>query len=254
MIRVFSLAMVSALSFSLPAFADSPSALKERSEAFKTAKSSLEGRIKEFVAQVEACSPPAFGADIVKGFTGPAPDSAWNALQSHEKAVSEKVADAEAKLDATCHMADASSRIKEAETLVAQVKDRLATDAADYEKGQKIALQNEGRVRQILGARLRIGVSLASTQAQQEGCRKALEMLGESGKENGPLREADRELRQKLAGLGDGFEARLSSIKQSGCAVAQKSARFPSFRGASEDRGEYQVADFSEDTGSSSAR
>lgn len=272
MIRVLFPAMVTALVFSLPAKANPLNSVPAKQQAFKDAKTKLEGEIKAFVAQVEACSPPAFGADIIKGFTGPAPDSAWNALQAHEKSVSERVAEAEAKLSAlgdlhsACKAGGFDAKVAAAEAVMKDVQQKLSSDAADYEKGQKIALQNEARVRQVLGARLRVGVSTVSTTAQVEGCTKALAMLGEAGKANGPMREADKALRENLAQLGNAYTDRVASIRdfgrvlasQNACggSLAKRASLFPSFREKSgqASEGEFQVADLPVDTGAATAR
>jgi hypothetical protein len=272
MIRVLFPAMVTAFVFSLPAQANPLNPVPAKQQAFKDAKAKLEGEIKSFVAQVEACSPPAFGADIIKGFTGPAPDSAWNALQAHEKSVSERVAEAEAKLStlgdlrAACKAGGFDAKEAAAEAVMKDVQQKLSSDAAEYEKGQKIALQNEARVRQVLGARLRVGVSMVSTTAQVEGCTKALALLGEAGKANGPMRDADKALRESLAHLGNAYTDRVASIRDFGRILASQSAcggapirragLFPAFgdESSQSDEGEFQVADLPMDTGTATAR
>lgn len=268
--RLWILAVVSLFSSPLAAHANPANLTPEKLKAFQDAQAALDGQFREFTRQVEICAIPSFGPRIIEGFTGPAATSAVNALGAHVKSVEKNVGEAELKLSglgdlrAACRSGGYEATVAAADAIAKEVQAKLATDAAEYEAGQKVALQNEATVRTILNKR--ISMAAIAQAATIDGCKKALAMLGEEGKNNGPMRDADKALREKLSGLKDGYTDRVAGIRDFGRSLASQNAcggtqmrragLFPSFGG---DRGrereaEFQVADIPAEAGSASAR
>lgn len=254
----------------LSSFADPANSVPQKLKAFQDAQAGLDGQFREFTKQVEICSIPSFGPRIVAGFTGPEPTSAANALAAHAKSVEKNVAEAELQLAglgdlrAACRSGGFEAKVAAAEAISKDAQAKLDADAAEYEAGQKVALQNEATVRTILNKRISMGA--IAQAATIEGCKKALALLGEDGKNNGPMRDADKALREKLLALKEGFSERVAGIRDFGRALASQNAcsgaqmrragLFPSFREHDgQDRGgEFQVADVPAETGAGSAR
>lgn len=271
MTRAVALALVLAVPAAHALAAGPANPVPARHQAVKDAKAKLDGQFAAFVDQVKACSPPAFMNDVINGFTGPG-DSAKNLLELRTKAVEGHVSAAELKftglgdLQAACRSGGFEAKAGEAEAIANEAKLNIEKETKLYEEGQKVALGSEGKVRQILGARLRTGVNMVSSQAQVDGCKAALAMLGDDGKNNGPLRDADKDFREKLGALKNGYTERVASLRDFGrqlasasaCGPAQRRAGlFPAFGNTSgSDRsGEFQVADIPVETdGVGSAR
>ncbi len=256
-----------------------PNSIPQKLAAFKASKAKLEVELKGFVDAVNVCNPPLVKAQIIDGFAGPAnKDNALALLNLREAKVAEHVAEAEAGFSAigggniagvnACQQGGSAfqSQVMEpAETAAKTAMNKLQAELDLYRAGNAVAAKNEGMVRKVLMAReTRIG-QLASSAAEIEGCKKAMKFLGDDGKNNGPMKDADKALQAGLSDLHNAYPERLTSIREFGkvlvaggkCGSApQRTARFPSMGGGSGDarEGEYQAADLPLESGTSVAR